>query len=97
MDQPNKTELISRFQTIKGVGPYTAAVIASHALRDPSALGLDVWNRRVLAKHFLGLDDADPEVIMAEMTRLFPGYEGLAGLYVIESVYQQQPVVALSI
>jgi hypothetical protein len=32
---------------------------------------------------------------MAEMTRLFPGYEGLAGLYVIEDAYRGQAVVEL--
>jgi hypothetical protein len=26
------------------------------------------------------------------MHRLFPGYEGLAGLYVIEDTYRKQPV-----
>jgi 3-methyladenine DNA glycosylase/8-oxoguanine DNA glycosylase len=83
------------FQTIKGVGPYTAAIIAGHAVRDPSALGLDVWNRKLLAKRFLDVDDAETGVVMAEMTRLFPGYEGLAGLYVIEDAYRKRAVVQL--
>lgn len=95
VDHASKTELMNEFQTIKGVGPYTAAIIASHAVRDPSALGLDVWNRKLLAKRFLDLDDAETDVVMAEMTRLFPGYEGLAGLYVIEDAYREQAVVDL--
>lgn len=94
-DHADKAELMREFQTIKGVGPYTAAIIASHAVRDPAALGLDVWNRKLLAKRFLGVDDAEAAVVMAEMTRLFPGYEGLAGLYVIENVYREQAVVEL--
>jgi 3-methyladenine DNA glycosylase/8-oxoguanine DNA glycosylase len=94
-DHTDKTELMREFQTIKGVGPYTAAIIAGHAVRDPSALGLDVWNRKLLAQRFLGLDDAEAEVVMAEMTRLFPGYEGLAGLYVIEEAYLERAVVEL--
>jgi 3-methyladenine DNA glycosylase/8-oxoguanine DNA glycosylase len=94
-DHADKAELMTEFQTIKGVGPYTAAIIASHAVRDPSALGLDVWNRKLLAKRFLGVDDTEPEVVMAEMTRLFPGYEGLAGLYVIEDTYRERAVVEL--
>jgi 3-methyladenine DNA glycosylase/8-oxoguanine DNA glycosylase len=92
IDRASKVELMTDFQTIKGVGPYTAAIIASHAVRDPSALGLDVWNRKLLARRFLGVDDAQPEVVMAEMHRLFPGYEGLAGLYVIEDTYRKHPV-----
>lgn len=95
VDLADKAELMTEFQTIKGVGPYTAAIIASHAVRDPSALGLDVWNRKLLAKRFLDLDDAEPDVVMAEMTRLFPGCAGLAGLYVIEHAYREQAVVDL--
>ncbi|MGH3627618.1 MAG: DNA-3-methyladenine glycosylase family protein [Sciscionella sp.] len=95
VDHGSKAELMTEFQTIKGVGPYTAAIIAGHAVRDPSALGLDVWNRKLLAKRFLGVDDAEAEVVMAEMRRLFPGYEGLAGLYVIEDAYREQVVVEL--
>jgi 3-methyladenine DNA glycosylase/8-oxoguanine DNA glycosylase len=94
-DHADKAELIREFQTIKGVGPYTTAIIASHAVRDPSPLGLDVWNRKLLAKRFLQLDDAEAGVVMAEMTRLFPGHEGLAGLYVIEDAYREQAVVEL--
>lgn len=92
VDHASKAELMTDFQTIKGVGTYTAAIIASHAVRDPSALGLDVWNRKLLARRFLGVDDAEPEIVMAEIHRLLPGYEGLAGLYVIEDTYREQPV-----
>lgn len=95
VEQVDKSELMAKFQTIKGVGPYTAAIIASHAVRDPSALALDVWNRKLLAKHFLGLDDVEPAAVQAEMSRLFPGHEGLAGLYVIEDLYRTQAVVEL--
>jgi len=95
VDHASKADLMSEFQTIKGVGPYTAAIIASHAVRDHSALGLDVWNRKLLAKRFLDVDDAEAPTVMAKMTRLFPGYEGLAGLYVIEHAYREQAVVDL--
>jgi 3-methyladenine DNA glycosylase/8-oxoguanine DNA glycosylase len=94
-DHAGKADLVATFQKIKGVGPYTANIIAGHAARDPSALGLDVWNRKLLAKRFLGVDDAEPAAVMAEMRRLFPGYEGLAGLYVIEDAYRKQTVVEL--
>jgi 3-methyladenine DNA glycosylase/8-oxoguanine DNA glycosylase len=95
VDQHSKSDLMAEFQTIKGVGPYTAAIMASHAVRDPSALGLDVWNRKLLAQRFLAMDDAEPGLVAAEMTQLFPGYEGVAGLYVIEEAYRKQAVVAL--
>lgn len=88
--------LMADFQTIKGVGPYTAAIIASHAVRDHSALGLDVWNRRILAERMLSVEDAEPKTILSAMKRLFPGFEGLAALYFIEDVYRRNPVVPLS-
>lgn len=95
VDHASKADLMAEFQQIKGVGPYTAAIIAGSAVRDPAALGLDVWNRRILAKQFLDLDDADIPTVQAKMTGLFPGYEGLAGLYVIEDIYRDQPVVSI--
>ncbi len=88
-------ELPTQFQQVKGVGPYTASVIASHASRDPSALGLDVWNRKLLARYLMGADDAGPGEVMAAVTRLFPGNQGLAALYLIEYEYSRQPVVPL--
>ncbi len=95
VDHASKAELMDEFMTIKGVGPYTAAIIAGSAVRDPSALGLDVWNRKILAQRFLGMDDAEVPVVQATMSELFPGYEGLAGLYVIEDGYRERAVVEL--
>ena len=60
---------MTNFQTIKGVGPHTAAVIASHAVWDHSAIGLDVWNRKILARKLLNQDDADAGVVRAELAR----------------------------
>lgn len=93
VDHASKADLMTEFQQIKGVGPYTAAIIAGSAVRDPSALGLDVWNRRILAERFLNLNDADMPTVQAKMTELFPGNEGLAALYVIEDIYRDQAVV----
>ena len=49
-------DLEQTFQQIKGVGPYTAAITASHASRDPATFGLDVWNRKILARRLLDAD-----------------------------------------
>jgi 3-methyladenine DNA glycosylase/8-oxoguanine DNA glycosylase len=91
----NRDELSARFQTIKGVGPYTAAILASHASRDRSALGLDVWNRKLLARRLLDVDDAPAGAVMAACTKFFPDHQGLAALYLIEHEYAQAPVVEL--
>jgi 3-methyladenine DNA glycosylase/8-oxoguanine DNA glycosylase len=88
-------DLTAKFQQIKGVGPYTAAIIGSHASRDPAAFGLDVWNRKLLARRLLGVDDAKPDEVMGAAATLFPGHQGLAALYLIEHEYARQPVVPL--
>jgi 3-methyladenine DNA glycosylase/8-oxoguanine DNA glycosylase len=85
-------QLRTEFLRIKGVGPYTAAIVGSHASRDPSALGLDVWNRKILAQRLLSVEDADPDRVRKVCTSLFPGHEGLAALYIIEHAYLERPV-----
>jgi 3-methyladenine DNA glycosylase/8-oxoguanine DNA glycosylase len=87
--------LMEAVQEIKGVGPYTAAVIASHASRDPAVFGIDVWNRKILARRLLDADDAEPETVMARLNELFPGYAGTAGLYLVEHGYLTKPVTPL--
>ncbi|MFI2204761.1 hypothetical protein ACH47Z_29020 [Streptomyces sp. NPDC020192] len=87
--------LMEAVQEIKGVGPYTAAVIASHASRDPAVFGIDVWNRKILAHCLLDADDAEPEAVMARLNELFPGYAGTAGLYLVEHSYLSRPVAPL--
>jgi 3-methyladenine DNA glycosylase/8-oxoguanine DNA glycosylase len=84
--------LRSDFLRLKGVGPYTAAIVDSHASRDPAALGLDVWNRKILAKRLLGCDDASPELVRSVCDELFPGFAGLAALYIIEHAFLDKPV-----
>lgn len=94
-EDSDKEAMMEQLKTIKGVGPYTAAIIAGHAIRDMSALGLDVWNRKLLAQAVLKKTDAEPDEVKAEMSRLFPGYEGLAALYLIEHNYIEEPMVPL--
>jgi 3-methyladenine DNA glycosylase/8-oxoguanine DNA glycosylase len=77
------------------VGPYTAAVSASRASRDPAAFGIDVWNRKILARRLLDADDAAPETVMTRLNELFPGYAGTAGLYLVEHEYLTNPVAPL--
>ncbi|MGP3950918.1 hypothetical protein [Streptomyces sp. 7N604] len=87
--------LAQAFQQIKGVGPYTAAIMASHASRNPATFGLDVWNRKILARRLLDVDDASPEAVMGCLNELFPGHAGTAGLYFVEHKYLRAPVTPL--
>ncbi|MGP8303669.1 hypothetical protein ACTPOK_38315 [Streptomyces inhibens] len=94
-DLADDETLVDRFQQIKGVGPCTAAVMASHASRDPSVLGLDVWNRKILARRLLGAEDAASEDIQRHMKELLPGHAGTAALYLVEHEFIRSPVAPL--
>lgn len=91
----NTDVLKAEIQKIKGVGPYTANIVASHALRDPSALPLDVWNRKILAKALFDSNSADPARIRQQLESIFPGCAGLAALYLIEYEYFDSPLAPL--
>lgn len=88
-------ELMEELRSINGVGPYTANVIASHALRDTSAIAIDVWNRRILSAELLGHEDADADDIRQVLRSICPKYEGLAAMYLVEYRYIDCPVSPL--
>lgn len=77
---------------IKGVGPYTAGIIASSVFRNPGEYGLDVWNRRILSRRLIGSDDLPPESLRDLIRKEFAPYEGLAVEMLVESEYLRQPV-----
>lgn len=91
---PQET-IMSNIQKIKGVGPYTAGIIASHALRDPSKLALDVWNTKLFAKIFSWEEGLEAKIVLEKFEKLFPNYEGLAGLYILEHHYIDTPMLPL--
>lgn len=86
------SELMIALQAIRGIGPYSAAVVATAATRDPSAAGLDSWNTRIAAEAMGLHDDVDRETVSRGLTRRFPGHEGLALLYMTELEYLSRPV-----
>ncbi|MEU6353615.1 hypothetical protein ABZ896_30535 [Streptomyces sp. NPDC047072] len=88
-------DLVQTFQQIKGVGPYTAAIMASHASRNSDSLGLDVWNRKILARRLLDAEDAATEAVTRRLSELFPGHAWTAGLYFVEREYLESPVAPL--
>lgn len=97
-DLPTAVEeegLIPLLMNVKGVGPYTAGVIASHACRSFAALGLDVWNTRLLGDVLLGRERASQAEVRTCLDTLFPGHAGLAAMYLVESKYLEKPVVGL--
>jgi 3-methyladenine DNA glycosylase/8-oxoguanine DNA glycosylase len=85
-------KLLPQLQSIKGVGPYTANIITSHAMRDRNVIPLDVWNRKLLSQVLLGKADADAKTVRECCNSLFPGNAGLAALYLIEHRYLKEPL-----
>ena len=95
--QPNASEvdgatLVEELKQIRGVGDYTANVIASSVLRDPSAVPLDVWNVQILHQALFGEIGRDRERVTEALRANFSGVEGLAALYYIEDRYLDAPL-----
>lgn len=84
--------VVAQLQGVRGVGPYTSGVIASSALRDPAAIAIDVWNRRLLARRIFGVEDMSARELEEKCRTIFPGYAGLAALYLIEFEYKDKPL-----
>jgi 3-methyladenine DNA glycosylase/8-oxoguanine DNA glycosylase len=94
-DCTNASKLRETLEQIHGVGPYTSNVIASHALRDPSAIPYDVWNRRIYSKMLFGTEDVAINILDKEMRDRYGEYAGLAALYLVENVFIEKPLVSL--
>lgn len=85
-------EIIIELLKIKGVGPYTAGIIASSVFRNPREYGLDVWNRKILSRRLTGTDDLLPDYLRNLIESEFAPYEGLAVEMLVEAEYLNQPV-----
>jgi 3-methyladenine DNA glycosylase/8-oxoguanine DNA glycosylase len=88
----SKAHLVQDLELIRGIGPYSAAVIASAALRDPRAVPLDVWNVQILHDALLGSPGRDRDAVLDALTSRFQGLEGLVSLYIIESRFLASPI-----
>lgn len=91
LDQRLREELVE----IRGIGPFTASVIASHALRQMSEPALDVWSTRVAARRFRMDEGAAREDVQSRLARDYPRFEALALLYMLEAECLSCPLVPL--
>lgn len=91
----SRESLLSLLETIKGVGPYTSNVVASHALRDTEAIPFDSWNRKILALRLYNLDSSDTAQLKKRIISDFGKYSGLIAMYIIENEHIDAPVVPL--
>jgi 3-methyladenine DNA glycosylase/8-oxoguanine DNA glycosylase len=91
----SRERVFDELQSIRGVGPYTAGIIESHAFRRTDSVGLDSWNRKIAAKALLGKADAPVQGVRAKLKKQFPAYEGTALMYLVENEFIDAPVVPL--
>jgi 3-methyladenine DNA glycosylase/8-oxoguanine DNA glycosylase len=47
-------------------------------------MALDVWNRKIIARHLWGIEEVKPEKLRKDMLRLFGKHAGIAVLYLTE-------------
>ena len=92
LESVSSLQLVERLLEIRGIGPYSAAVIAHAVLRDPGAAGLDVWNTQLAAELFGLGSEATKDEVRARLSKHYPGFEGLALLYLTEAAYISSPV-----
>ena len=88
--------LVERLLEIRGIGPYSAAVISHAVLRDPRAVGLDVWNTQLAGKLFGLSTEATKDEVRNRLSEDYPGFEGLALLYITEAAYVASPIDPLA-
>jgi 3-methyladenine DNA glycosylase/8-oxoguanine DNA glycosylase len=84
--------LLNELCGIRGVGPYTAGVAAASAFRDSRAYGLDVWNRRILARALGAEEEVSPPDLRRMIQDRFAPFEGLAVECLVEHEYLAKPV-----
>jgi len=84
--------LLDELCRIRGVGPYTAGVCAAAVFKDSRAYGLDVWNRRILARELGTKDDITPADLRQMIEDRLAPFEGLAVEYLVECEYLAKPV-----
>lgn len=91
-DGHDANELMQLLCQIKGVGPYTAGVVASSIFHDQAAYGLDCWNRKIVKKALGIPDDLPDETLKKLLTRRYSPCEGLVVELLVESAYLRNPV-----
>lgn len=91
----DRVQLIDDLCQIKGVGPYTAGVVAGSIFRDPREYGLDVWNSKII-KEMLCLDDSfSADQIRDHIRQRYAPCEGLVVEMLVESRYNLDPVTPI--
>lgn len=84
----SKNDILKQLQKIKGVGPYTADVIASSVLRGKKEVGLDCWNSKILGKYFYNDENISIEELGKKINNDLGEDAGMISMYVIEDLFK---------
>ena len=77
---------------IKGIGPYTAGIVAGSVFHNHRAYGLDVWNRKIIIQTLCLNPEMKDNELQNYLSEYFSPCEGLVVEAIIENTYLKQPV-----
>jgi len=86
----NKVNAKEKLMGLKGIGPYSADIILSEGLRYHDILVLDVWSQKIFSKVLFGDEKHSKEQVLKKSEKLWNGWEGLAGRYVMEDLFWRE-------
>ena len=87
MDKENAKE---KLMELKGIGPYSADIILSEGLRYHDILVLDIWSQKIFSKVLFGDEKHSKEQILKKAEKLWNGWKGLAGRYIMEDLFWRE-------
>jgi len=82
----NKEDAKEKLMELKGIGPYSADIILAEGLRFHDILVLDIWSQKIFSKVLFGDEKHSKEQILKKAEKLWNGWKGLAGRYVMEDL-----------
>jgi N-glycosylase/DNA lyase len=85
-----KDDAKKKLMELKGIGPYSADIILAEALRHHNILVLDIWSQKIFSKVLFGDEKHSKEQILKKAEKLWNGWKGLAGRYIMEDLFWRE-------
>ena len=79
-------DIIQLLCKIKGIGRYSAEIVALDALRKYDAFPLDSWSSKIFAKLYFDNDDVSVDVLNDFAYDKWGKYRGLAFVYIFNDL-----------
>ena len=91
----DQSVLLKEFQKIKGVGPYTSNILASHVLRSKANVGLDCWNTKIIGEFLYDNSNISMDELYFKLNNDFGENMGIICTFIIENTYINNPSTQL--